>query len=69
VASAYRSYAHPRRLRLHDDRQLLFIAKLRLFDRRSYCGPAVGNPVKSAATVRSLAPLLTPLLIFGRALG
>ncbi len=43
--------------------------KLRLFDRRSYCGPAVGGPVNSVSTVRFLAALLTPLLIFGRALG
>ena len=27
MASAHRSHAHPRRLRLHDDRQLLFIAE------------------------------------------
>jgi hypothetical protein len=43
--------------------------KLRLFDRRSYGGPPVGDSVKPVSTEGSLAALLTPLISFGRALG
>ena len=43
--------------------------KLRRFDRRSYCGSAVGGSVNAVSAESTLAALLTPLLIFGRALG
>ena len=43
--------------------------KLRRFDRRSRGGSPGTEAVKTVSADRSLAALLTPLLIFGRALG
>jgi hypothetical protein len=65
MAPANRSHAPPETSDSMTIASFCSSLKLRLFDRRSYCGTAVGDPVTSAATERSLAALLTPLSIFG----